>query len=41
MMDTFRPLKVAKQAMDIEDPNYHKSWISSQHEQASFSPPTS
>lgn len=41
MMDTFRPLKVAKQALDIEDPNYHKSWISSQHEQAAFSPPTS
>jgi homogentisate 1,2-dioxygenase len=41
MMDTFRPLKVAKQALDIEDPSYHKSWISSQHEQASFSPPTS
>jgi homogentisate 1,2-dioxygenase len=45
MMDTFRPLKVAKQALDIEDPSYHKSWISAQHEsaqdQAAFSPPTS
>ncbi|MDQ2889302.1 MAG: homogentisate 1,2-dioxygenase [Gemmatimonadota bacterium] len=41
MMDTFRPLKVAKQALDIEDPSYHKSWISAQHEQTSFIPPTS
>jgi homogentisate 1,2-dioxygenase len=39
MMDSFRPLKVAKQAMPIEDPAYHKSWVDSQH--ASFSPPTS
>ena len=41
MMDSFRPLKVAKQALDIEDPSYHKSWLSSQHEQTAFSPPTS
>ena len=41
MMDTFRPLKIAKQALDIEDPTYHKSWISAQHDQAAFSPPTS
>ncbi|MGI8510388.1 MAG: homogentisate 1,2-dioxygenase [Gemmatimonadaceae bacterium] len=41
MMDTFRPLKVAKQALDIEDPNYHKSWIDTQHEQVAFTPPTS
>ena len=27
MMDSFRPLKVAKAAMAIEDPNYHKSWL--------------
>jgi homogentisate 1,2-dioxygenase len=39
MMDSFRPLKVAKQAMAIEDPAYHKSWLDVQHEQ--FSPPTS
>ncbi len=39
MMDTFRPLRVAKQALDIEDPAYHKSWIDAQH--AAFSPPTS
>ena len=31
MMDSFRPLKVAKQAMAFEDPNYHKSWIDAQH----------
>lgn len=45
MMDTFRPLKVAKQALDIEDPTYFKSWISAQHEPGQeplgFSPPTS
>jgi homogentisate 1,2-dioxygenase len=39
MMDSFRPLKVAKQALDIEDKSYHKSWLDTQHEQ--FSPPTS
>jgi homogentisate 1,2-dioxygenase len=39
MMDSFRPLKVAKQAIAIEDPLYHKSWLDIQHEQ--FSPPTS
>jgi homogentisate 1,2-dioxygenase len=39
MMDSFRPLKVAKPAMDIEDKSYHKSWLDTQHEQ--FSPPTS
>ena len=38
MMDSFRPLKVAKQALAIEDPNYHKSWIDAQH--AGFNPPT-
>ena len=38
MMDTFRPLKVAKQALDIEDPAYHRSWIDAQH--AAFNPPT-
>ena len=39
MMDSFRPLKVAKQALSIEDPNYHKSWIDQQHD--GFNPPTS
>jgi homogentisate 1,2-dioxygenase len=39
MMDSFRPLKVAKQAVEIEDKAYHKSWLDTQHEQ--FSPPTS
>jgi homogentisate 1,2-dioxygenase len=39
MMDSFRPLKVAKQALEIEDPNYHKSWLVGQH--AQFNPPTS
>jgi homogentisate 1,2-dioxygenase len=38
MMDSFRPLKVAKAAIAIEDPNYHKSWIDAQH--AGFNPPT-
>ncbi|MEO7104403.1 MAG: homogentisate 1,2-dioxygenase [Gemmatimonadaceae bacterium] len=41
MMDTFRPLKVAKQALDIEDPGYQTSWVTLQNEQSSFSPPTS
>ena len=27
MVDTFRPLKLTKQAMTIEDPGYYKSWI--------------
>jgi len=39
MMDSFRPLKVAKQAVAFEDPGYHKSWIDAQH--AGFNPPTS
>jgi homogentisate 1,2-dioxygenase len=38
MMDSFRPLRVAKAAMTFEDPNYHKSWIEQQH--AAFNPPT-
>jgi len=38
MMDSFRPLKVAKQAISIEDPSYHRSWIDQQH--AGFNPPT-
>ncbi|HEY4100932.1 MAG TPA: homogentisate 1,2-dioxygenase [Gemmatimonadales bacterium] len=39
MMDSFRPLHVAKPAMAFEDPAYHQSWIDQQH--AEFSPPTS
>jgi len=39
MMDSFRPLHVARSAMTIEDPKYHQSWIEQQHE--GFSPPTS
>ena len=39
MMDSFRPLKVAKQAMGFEDPKYHQSWVEQQH--AAFNPPTS
>jgi homogentisate 1,2-dioxygenase len=38
MMDSFRPLRVARQAMDFEDPNYHRSWVDAQH--AQFNPPT-
>jgi homogentisate 1,2-dioxygenase len=39
MMDSFRPLRVAKPAMDFEDPSYHKSWIETKS--GGFSPPTS
>lgn len=39
MMDSFRPLHVAKDALPIEDPLYHKSWLDAQH--AQFNPPTS
>ncbi|MGD0483981.1 MAG: homogentisate 1,2-dioxygenase [Gemmatimonadales bacterium] len=39
MMDSFRPLKVAKSAMEFEDPEYHRSWLEIQ--QAPFLPPTS
>ncbi len=38
MMDSFRPLKVAKQAVTFEDPNYHRSWLEQQR--AAFNPPT-
>ena len=27
MVDTFRPLKITKQALQIEDPDYFKSWL--------------
>ena len=39
MMDSFRPLRVAKQAMSFEDPHYHKSWIETK--EGGFIPPTS
>jgi len=39
MMDSFRPLRVAKQAVTIEDPNYHRSWIEAGG--GGFIPPTS
>ena len=32
MMDSFRPLRVAKQARKIEDPGYHRSWLDSEHD---------
>jgi len=28
MVDTFRPLKLTREAMNIEEPGYYKSWIS-------------
>ena len=31
MMDSFRPLKVARQVAAIEDASYHTSWIDAQH----------
>src|SRR5690242_11394203 len=40
MMDSFRPLRIAKAAMAFEDPNYHKSWIEAQHDGLGFNPPT-
>jgi homogentisate 1,2-dioxygenase len=39
MMDSFRPLRVAKQAIDFEDPKYHRSWIDASS--GGFTPPTS
>jgi homogentisate 1,2-dioxygenase len=39
MMDSFRPLKVAKSVLGIEDPGYQTSWINAIGE--GFSPPTS
>jgi homogentisate 1,2-dioxygenase len=38
MMDTFRPLKVATDALGIEDPRYFQSWI---EQGTAFNPPTS
>ena len=39
MMDSFRPLQVARGALPLEDEGYHRSWLDQQH--AAFSPPTS
>lgn len=39
MMDSFRPLRVAKAALPIEDPAYQTSWVNASGE--GFSPPTS
>jgi homogentisate 1,2-dioxygenase len=39
MMDSFRPLRVAKQATDFEDDKYHRSWIEAGG--GGFVPPTS
>jgi homogentisate 1,2-dioxygenase len=39
MMDSFRPLRVAKSALHFEDPNYHKSWVDTSS--GGFLPPTS
>lgn len=38
MVDTFRPLKTARQALPIEDPRYFSSWIEAGQ---GFNPPTS
>ena len=38
MVDTFRPLKVAKQALAVEDPKYFRSWVEAG---PGFNPPTS
>ena len=39
MMDSYRPLKVAKPILKFEDPKYQFSWI--EGGDAGFSPPTS
>jgi homogentisate 1,2-dioxygenase len=39
MMDSFRPLRVAKAMLPIEDPGYQTSWFNASGE--GFSPPTS
>ena len=38
MMDSFRPLHVAKAAARIEDPTYHRSWIEAQHARVAAEP---
>lgn len=39
MMDSFRPLRVAKDALAFEDPKYLKSWVDTSS--GGFTPPTS
>jgi len=39
MMDSFKPLHIARDAMPIEDLHYHRSWLEQQD--GGFSPPTS
>jgi homogentisate 1,2-dioxygenase len=39
MMDSFRPLRVAKAMLAIEDPGYQTSWANAQG--GGFTPPTS
>lgn len=39
MMDSFRPLQVARAALSIEDPKYQRSWIEASDQ--GFNPPTS
>ena len=39
MMDSFRPLRVATQALPLEDPKYQRSWIDAGS--GGFTPPTS
>jgi homogentisate 1,2-dioxygenase len=39
MMDSFRPLHVARAVAPFEDEHYHRSWVDQQHDQ--FNPPTS
>ncbi|KAK0876770.1 hypothetical protein LTR02_018369, partial [Friedmanniomyces endolithicus] len=39
MMDSFRPLKVAKAVAGAEDPGYHTSWIEAQHARAAGESP--
>ncbi len=39
MLDSFRPLRVAKAAAPAEDPEYHRSWVRAQHELAAGASP--
>ena len=39
MMDSFKPLHIARAVVQFEDRDYHKSWVEGQH--AAFNPPTS
>jgi homogentisate 1,2-dioxygenase len=39
MLDSFRPLKVARVVAGAEDPEYHRSWIEAQHARAAGASP--